>query len=42
VLWPLAELYCDDWWTTRAEEIAETIDAMKKQVCPRAVPPLRN
>jgi len=38
----LAELYCDDWWTTRAEEIAETIDAMKKQVCPRAVPPLRN
>lgn len=38
----LAELYCDVWWTTRAEEIADAIDAMKKQVCPRAVPPLRN
>ncbi|WP_064257808.1 hypothetical protein RBB84_22590 [Rhodococcus sp. D-6] len=32
----LAELYCDDQWTTREAEIADAIDAMKNRVWPRA------
>lgn len=32
----LAELYCDNSWTTRGQEIAAAIDTMKKRVWPQA------